>query len=164
MLERSPLARDSLLQRMLRSPGQVHKRLLRCTCPHPHPQHTRSTSAVSEGDTASQASSTTTQHSNFHITDALEGRDLFVQVVRAEHLPAADEGGTSDPYCIVRLGGGHSHRTPTMRHTCSPTWNETVMFSTAQLLQVDLLHVCMCAHVYMFFCVCVCGCHGSSEP
>lgn len=68
--------------------------------------------------------------------DTLQGRDLFVQVVRAEHLPAADVDNTSDPYCVVWLGGAHSHKTAIVRRTNNPTWNETVMFTSAQLVEV----------------------------
>jgi len=48
-------------------------------------------------------------------------------VVEAKDLPAADSGGTSDPFVEVILNG-NKHKTKTIKKTLNPTWGETFTF------------------------------------
>ncbi len=47
----------------------------------------------------------------------------FSSVAEARNLKALDFGGTSDPYCILQLGG-QQVRTQTIWKTLSPLWGE----------------------------------------
>eukprot|EP00891_Asterochloris_glomerata_P006512 jgi/Astpho2/6512/fgenesh1_pg.00099_%23_1_t len=54
----------------------------------------------------------------------LRGQDLFIQVVSARGLPAADRNGLSDPFCKVRCGTIR-HQTKVIPKTLAPKWSET---------------------------------------
>eukprot|EP00026_Physarum_polycephalum_P013016 Phypoly_transcript_13374.p1 GENE.Phypoly_transcript_13374~~Phypoly_transcript_13374.p1 ORF type:complete len:316 (+),score=68.34 Phypoly_transcript_13374:98-1045(+) len=63
-----------------------------------------------------------------------EDSRLHITVVGAAKLPAADVGGTSDPYVVIRdVTGMHMHgkqvKTSHKKKTLSPTWNETFEFT-----------------------------------
>ncbi|KAK9815177.1 hypothetical protein WJX73_009840 [Symbiochloris irregularis] len=63
------------------------------------------------------------------------GRDLFVQVRCARDLTAADMNGLSDPYCVVRVGK-QQQKTATVPECLSPVWNETFVFSAAEVREL----------------------------
>eukprot|EP00887_Chlorella_sp_A99_P001355 scaffold8.g1355.t1 len=65
---------------------------------------------------------------------ATAGRSLFVQVLGATGLPAADSNGLSDPYCVIMVGT-HRAITSTKLKTLSPQWNETFVFSTGDVAE-----------------------------
>ncbi len=56
-------------------------------------------------------------------------------VVKGEDLPALDPMGTSDPYCIMKLGRD-VQQTSVQYKTLSPLWNETFVFEVDKLPQV----------------------------
>jgi hypothetical protein len=47
---------------------------------------------------------------------------LLFEIVSAVHLPKADVGGTSDPYCVVKLKGNEIHRTKVIKQNLQPIW------------------------------------------
>lgn len=69
---------------------------------------------------------------------------LVVQLRRAEGLRAADWGGTSDPYCILRVGS-QTFQTKCINNTCDPVWDQTASFAlnvdgleTATRLEINI--------------------------
>ena len=48
---------------------------------------------------------------------------LTVTIVSARGLRAADRGGTSDPFCLCRVGK-EVFRTSTIKKTLDPEWDE----------------------------------------
>lgn len=64
---------------------------------------------------------------------------LKVHILRAEGLRAADKGGTSDPYCIVRIVGkkedaAHpTFKTDIQLKTLDPVWNQEYTFDACTL-------------------------------
>ena len=52
---------------------------------------------------------------------------LTVEVVAAHDLPAADKGGTSDPFCRITCGK-ETQQTGVARKTLDPEWGETLVF------------------------------------
>ncbi|KAG1468857.1 hypothetical protein G6F56_003596 [Rhizopus delemar] len=50
---------------------------------------------------------------------------IQVQLLGARSLKAMDRGGTSDPYCRVRIGSKVVHKTRHIKKTLTPEWNET---------------------------------------
>ena len=60
--------------------------------------------------------------------------ELRVVVLRARGLPAADKGGISDPYAMVKVFTGrtlrrqHKHRTAVAKKTLNPAWNTAFQF------------------------------------
>ena len=54
------------------------------------------------------------------------------QVVGARGLRAADSNGLSDPYVVVRLGDA-AEQTRVVPECLDPDWNETFVFSAAQV-------------------------------
>lgn len=63
-----------------------------------------------------------------------EDSRIYITVVGAAKLPAADVGGTSDPYVIIKdvtglhMKGKHV-KTSTKKKTLTPTWDETFEFT-----------------------------------
>jgi Ca2+-dependent lipid-binding protein len=55
-------------------------------------------------------------------------RSVYIRVAEARKLKAMDFGGTSDPYCILQLGG-QQVKTQTVWKTLSPLWGEEFNFS-----------------------------------
>ena len=53
---------------------------------------------------------------------------LAIRVMSASNLLGKDRGGTSDPYCIVRIDG-YDERTPVFPLTCEPEWNHDFDFA-----------------------------------
>jgi len=47
-----------------------------------------------------------------------------IRVVRGTDLLAADKGGTSDPYVVIKEPGGKKVRTAVQKATLNPSWNE----------------------------------------
>ena len=47
-------------------------------------------------------------------------------MVRGTDLLAADKGGTSDPYVVIKDPGGKKVRTAVQKATLSPSWNEVL--------------------------------------
>ncbi|KAG0830248.1 hypothetical protein G6F16_007650 [Rhizopus arrhizus] len=62
---------------------------------------------------------------------------IQVQLLEARQLKAMDRGGTSDPYCRVRIGNKVVHKTRHIKKTLTPEWNET--FTTKIYPQRDTL-------------------------
>jgi len=53
--------------------------------------------------------------------------NLNVTIIDAKDLPIRDFMGTSDPYCILYLGG-HKVKTPTIKNSLNPKWDFSVIF------------------------------------
>eukprot|EP01065_Artemidia_motanka_P004015 TRINITY_DN1193_c0_g1_i1.p1 TRINITY_DN1193_c0_g1~~TRINITY_DN1193_c0_g1_i1.p1 ORF type:complete len:701 (+),score=227.11 TRINITY_DN1193_c0_g1_i1:74-2104(+) len=66
---------------------------------------------------------------------------LVVEVKAGRNLVAADSGGTSDPYVLLRVPGTRQKgRTKVIKKTLNPTWNETFHLSVpVSLLQTGKL-------------------------
>eukprot|EP01114_Cavostelium_apophysatum_P013939 TRINITY_DN3484_c0_g1_i3.p1 TRINITY_DN3484_c0_g1~~TRINITY_DN3484_c0_g1_i3.p1 ORF type:complete len:1230 (-),score=364.07 TRINITY_DN3484_c0_g1_i3:3410-7099(-) len=65
---------------------------------------------------------------------------LELKVLRAENIEAKDVGGTSDPYCIIKLHK-QKQKTKSKKKTLSPVWNEDFIFEVChprEKLQVNL--------------------------
>ena len=60
---------------------------------------------------------------------------FFLVVVKGEDLPALDPIGTSDPYCILKIGKEERQTTIKYR-TLNPLWNETYVFEIDRLPQI----------------------------
>ena len=60
---------------------------------------------------------------------------LDFSVVKGEDLPALDPMGTSDPYCILRIGK-EERQTSVKFRTLNPLWSETFVFEVDRLPQV----------------------------
>ncbi|KAI8968003.1 C2 domain-containing protein [Mycotypha africana] len=50
---------------------------------------------------------------------------IRVDLLGAKNLTAMDRGGTSDPYCRVRIGNKVVYKTRYLKKTLQPEWNET---------------------------------------
>ncbi|KAI9473518.1 MAG: C2 domain-containing protein [Benjaminiella poitrasii] len=50
---------------------------------------------------------------------------IQVSLIEARNLKAMDRGGTSDPYCRVRVGNKALYKTHHIKKTLSPDWNES---------------------------------------
>ena len=55
--------------------------------------------------------------------------ELSITVLRALDLPAADVGGTSDPYCKLLFTNERIGKTKAINYTLNPEWNETFILS-----------------------------------
>lgn len=64
---------------------------------------------------------------------------LRVRLVRAEGLYAADFGGKSDPFAVIRLGQGTKYESKTIPKTLNPEWNEEYFFNITDIS--DMLYV-----------------------
>eukprot|EP00043_Microstomoeca_roanoka_P017883 m.188128 g.188128 ORF g.188128 m.188128 type:complete len:957 (+) comp16719_c0_seq2:96-2966(+) len=65
-------------------------------------------------------------------TKSLRAREVYRIVVQsAQGLMAADRGGTSDPFAILRLGK-QKYQTRTIQKTLTPEWNEDLTFLAGQ--------------------------------
>jgi len=64
---------------------------------------------------------------------------LHVTVLEAKALPAADHGGTSDPFCELHLGNV-SHKTKVVKKNLNPTWHEEFTFHPGYSLRDDAVH------------------------
>lgn len=53
------------------------------------------------------------------------GYAVQVALIEARGLKAMDRGGTSDPYCRVRVGGKVVYKTNYLKKTLTPEWNES---------------------------------------
>ncbi|KAI9275987.1 C2 domain-containing protein [Sporodiniella umbellata] len=81
---------------------------------------------------ADDASSIASRESTQSSTTATQPRSIGdetatikVQLLEARQLKAMDRGGTSDPYCRVRIGSKVVHKTRHIKKTLTPQWNET---------------------------------------
>lgn len=54
-----------------------------------------------------------------------DGYAVQVNLIEARNLKAMDRGGTSDPYCRVRVGNKVVHKTRHIKKTLTPDWNES---------------------------------------
>jgi len=59
---------------------------------------------------------------------SLEKYQLRAYIYQGKELPSADSEGSSDPYCIVRIGK-HSAKTKTIKETVYPIWYEALAIS-----------------------------------
>ena len=59
----------------------------------------------------------------------------FFPVKKGENLPALDPAGSSDPYCILKLGKDE-RRTSVQFNTLDPKWEQTFVFELNNLPQV----------------------------
>ena len=55
--------------------------------------------------------------------------ELSITVLRALDLPAADVGGTSDPYCKLLFTNERIGKTKAINYTLNPEWNETFILT-----------------------------------
>lgn len=60
-------------------------------------------------------------------TKQTRGSNGVVQIdlLRAESLLAVDGGGTSDPFCIIKLDGQRVFKSKVIKKTTAPIWNES---------------------------------------
>ena len=58
--------------------------------------------------------------------------DFSLKVVAAEGLLAADRGGTSDPYTVIRIGKRSVRRTHTVARCLDPVWDADLSFTLEQ--------------------------------
>ena len=59
---------------------------------------------------------------------------VWLKVVRAANLIAADKNGTSDPYVVVKMGSSNKFKTDKIEDTLNPEWIEaTTEFSLPRL-------------------------------
>lgn len=56
------------------------------------------------------------------VSDVGDNVCLLAEVVSAISLPSADIGGSSDPYCVVRMKGKDIHRTKIIKKNLQPIW------------------------------------------
>jgi hypothetical protein len=61
-------------------------------------------------------------------------------VVAAKGLPAADRGGTSDPYVQIHLNGV-TLKTKVIKKTLDPQWDETLEFAAGSFNTTDMMQV-----------------------
>ncbi|CEP18279.1 hypothetical protein [Parasitella parasitica] len=54
-----------------------------------------------------------------------DGYTVRVDLIEARNLKAMDRGGTSDPYCRVRVGAKVVFKTRHLKKTLTPDWNES---------------------------------------
>jgi Ca2+-dependent lipid-binding protein len=80
-------------------------------------------SSVDNSSTISTSPSNSTQQH----TRGIGGEEVAIQVqlLEARNLKAMDRGGTSDPYCRVRIGNKVVYKTRHIKKTLSPDWNES---------------------------------------
>ncbi|GAQ82809.1 synaptotagmin family protein [Klebsormidium nitens] len=76
--------------------------------------------------------------SPFDLVDQVEY--LFVRVLRARALLAADSNGTSDPYVKIHVGP-RSAQTRVIKHELNPEWNEVFAFNKAPGSGSDQNHI-----------------------
>jgi Ca2+-dependent lipid-binding protein len=67
----------------------------------------------------------------FYLRFAIETPQLSVTLVGAHGLFAADFGGKSDPFAIIRLGATE-FVTETLNKTLDPEWNQTFLFDVEE--------------------------------
>eukprot|EP00698_Gefionella_okellyi_P023729 TRINITY_DN8186_c0_g1_i1.p1 TRINITY_DN8186_c0_g1~~TRINITY_DN8186_c0_g1_i1.p1 ORF type:complete len:303 (+),score=32.94 TRINITY_DN8186_c0_g1_i1:47-910(+) len=65
---------------------------------------------------------------------------LFVKLIRGKNLIAADIGGKSDPYCIVKIGN-QIRKTTVRMTTLNPLWDELLTFNLAIPLAQTVIEV-----------------------
>jgi Ca2+-dependent lipid-binding protein len=63
---------------------------------------------------------------------------LNADIVEAENLEAVDNGGTSDPYCVVSMNDVVIHRTKTHKKNLNPVFNETISHMVTSRLRTSL--------------------------
>jgi len=61
-------------------------------------------------------------------TMAGDGPQVYVKIVKAENLRAADRNGKSDPFCVIKLGR-ESQSTNVIKRTLEPEWNQEFLFN-----------------------------------
>ena len=72
--------------------------------------------------------------------EVLAKSSLFVQVVSARGLRAADSNGLSDPYTVVHLGS-RTDQTRVIQETLSPEWHETFVYSADDIQSALMDHM-----------------------
>ncbi|CAO3654409.1 unnamed protein product [Mucor hiemalis] len=73
----------------------------------------------------STSPSSSTKQGTRGISGGDEGNFFQVNLIEARGLKAMDRGGTSDPYCRVRVGNKVVFKTRHIKKTLTPDWNET---------------------------------------
>ena len=58
---------------------------------------------------------------------------LTIRILKGRNLIAADRGGTSDPYVILRVGDLPTWRSPTKSRTLNPDWEVQAIFDHVPL-------------------------------
>uniref|UniRef100_A0A7S3DCA9 Ras GTPase-activating protein n=1 Tax=Palpitomonas bilix TaxID=652834 RepID=A0A7S3DCA9_9EUKA len=66
--------------------------------------------------------------------------DLYVTVVKGDGLAAADAGGTSDPYSVLKFEAD-TVKTKVQKKTLNPTWNENFVFPVSQTNSLLVVNV-----------------------
>ncbi|RCH96904.1 hypothetical protein CU097_001281 [Rhizopus azygosporus] len=76
-------------------------------------------------NTSSIEPSTSRSSSSIQRSVSDDAVTVQVQLIEARDLKAMDRGGTSDPYCRVRVGNKVVYKTRHIKKTLTPEWNET---------------------------------------
>ncbi|MDP2439323.1 MAG: SH3 domain-containing protein, partial [archaeon] len=58
------------------------------------------------------------------VLDHMGTKYLRIRIIGARNLKANDAGGTSDPYCLAKVGDLPEHKTEVVYKTLAPEWNE----------------------------------------
>jgi hypothetical protein len=88
--------------------------------------------------TPSQRASFVDQDSAPSAEDRLAGVGTLTIVIKsAANLIQADLGGSSDPYCVVRLAQHPARRTSTKKKTLNPQWHERIEYDCELRSLVD---------------------------
>lgn len=86
------------------------------------------TSSPTKTEIISEYGEPTSPFSELPAPVQLQKCDLYVELLSAEGVRAADSNGLSDPYCILRVGN-HKASSCIKERTLSPVWHETFVFA-----------------------------------
>ncbi|KAI8080792.1 C2 domain-containing protein [Gilbertella persicaria] len=102
--------------------------------------------STSSSTTSSAAPATNEENANISPSSSImqqsrsigdENATIQVNLVEARNLKAMDRGGTSDPYCRVRVGNKVLYKTRHLKKTLSPDWNESFTAKVSSLGTLD---------------------------
>lgn len=66
---------------------------------------------------------------------------IVLCIIKARHLEAADRGGTSDPYAVVKYGKSYTKKTTVVAKTTAPIWAETFVMEKGHGRRGDIIDV-----------------------
>lgn len=76
-------------------------------------------------------------HNSFFVCSLGKG-SLQLDLLEAVDLEAVDQGGASDPYCVVSLGLDKLHKTKVHKKTLNPVFNESLSIPIKSLLSTKI--------------------------